>query len=69
MYYVKESITHILETHKDAKDEEIGWVSNEWSLRRESFKEDGDDLVSIISDLSFNYNIETCKLYHISINQ
>ena len=69
MYYVRESITHILETHNDSKDEEIGWVSNNWSIRTESFKEDGDDLVSIISDLSFSYNIETCKSYHITINE
>jgi hypothetical protein len=67
--YVEESITHILETHKDAKDEEIGWVSNEWSIRRESFKEDGDDLVSNINEVDFGYNIETCKSYHISINE
>jgi hypothetical protein len=67
--YVRESVTHILETHKDSKDEEIGWVQNDWSIRRESFKEDGDDLVSIIDTICFNCNIEKHQSYHISINE
>ena len=66
--YIRESITDILETQKDIKNEDIAWVSNEWSMNRESFKEEGDDLVSIIDSIDFSYNFEKCQSYHIPIN-
>ena len=63
-----ESVIHILETHPECKDEEIGYVYNEWSIRRDLFKEDGDDLVYIIDEIQFSYNNTKYQSYHISIN-
>ena len=66
--HVRESVEHILGTDKACKDEEVGWVYNEWSIKRESFKEDGDDLVGFINEIGFSYNNTRYQSHHISIN-
>jgi hypothetical protein len=68
-YYVMESVTHILETDGACKDEEIGWVGNDWYISREEFKEDGDELVYVIDNIHFNYNNTKYQSHHISINE
>jgi hypothetical protein len=67
--YVMESITHILETDEACKDEEIGWVSNDWFISREEFEEDGDELVYVIDNIDFNYNNTKYQSHHITINE
>lgn len=67
--YLRELITHILETDESCKDEEIGWVGNEYSIPREFFTEDGDDLVYVIDSLDFSYNNTKHQSYHITINE
>jgi hypothetical protein len=67
--YVMESITHILETDEACKDEEIGWVSNDWFISREEFEEDGDELVYVIDNIYFNYNNTKYQSHHITINE
>jgi hypothetical protein len=68
-YYVMESVTHILETDEACKDEEIGWVGNDWFISREEFKEDGDELVHVIDNIDYSYNNTRYQSYHISINE
>jgi hypothetical protein len=67
--YVRESVTHILETDEASKDEEIGWVGNDWYILRGEFKEDGDELVHIIDSIFYNYNNTKYQSYHIPINE
>lgn len=67
--YVRDSIDDILTTHKECKDEEIGWVYNEWTLRRESLGEDGDYLVGNINSIDFSLNNTIHKSYYIPINE
>ena len=67
--YVRDSIDDILTTHKECKDEEIGWVYNEWTLRRESLGEDGDYLVGNINSIDFSLNNTINKSYYIPINE
>ncbi len=66
--HVRESLCHILETDEACRDEEVGWVGNEWIIRRESFKEDGDDLVYVIDSIDYSYNDTRYQSYHIEIN-
>ena len=68
-YYVMESVTHILETDEACKDEEIGWVGNDWYILRGEFKEDGDELVHVIDNIDYSYNNTRYQSYHISINE
>ena len=67
--YVMESITHILETDKACKDEEIGWVYNDWFISREKFKEDGNELVYVIDNIDFSFFKIKYQSHHISINE
>lgn len=67
--HVKDSIDDILTTHKDCKDEEIGWVYNEWTIRRESLGEDEDYLVGNINIIDFSINNTIIKSYYIPINE
>ena len=67
--YLTESITHILHTDEACKDEEVGWVYNDWSIPREQFTEEGDSLVFIIDSLDYTYNNTIHQPYHISINE
>ena len=67
--HVRESVEHILATDEACKDEEVGWVYNEWSITRELFKEDGEDLVSTIEDIDFTFNITKHQSYHIEIKE
>ena len=68
-YYVMESVTHILETDEACKDEEIGWVSNDWYISIGEFKEDGDELVHVIDNIDYSYNNTKYQSYHIPINE
>ena len=67
--YLLESVTHILQTDEACKDEEIGWVSNTWSIPREEFKEEEDSLVFIIDSIDYNFNNTIFQSYHITINE
>jgi hypothetical protein len=67
--HVRESVVHILETHEECKDEEIGWVYNDWSIRRELFIEDGEDLVYVMDELDFSINYTKYNSHHIPINE
>jgi len=67
--YLLESVTHILQTDEACKDEEIGWVSNTWSIPREEFKEEEDSLVFIIDSIDYNFNNTVHQSYHITINE
>ena len=67
--HVHDLIDTILSTHKDAKNEEIGWVYNEWSIPRESLREDGDDLVTTLTNLDFSFNKTVEKFFNIPINE
>jgi hypothetical protein len=67
--YILESIIDTLETDDACKDEEIGWVYNDWSIPREKFEEVGDSLVFIIDSLDFTYNNTVHQSYHITINE
>lgn len=67
--HVRESVIHILDTDAKCNSEEVGWVHNEWTIRRESFKEDGDDLVYIIDEMDFTYNNTAYKSHYIKINE
>jgi hypothetical protein len=67
--YVGESVTHILETDEACKDEEIGWVGNDWYILRGEFKEDGDELVHVIDSIDYSYNNTKYQSYHIPINE
>ena len=64
---IRESVIDILETNPDCKNEEIGYVYNEWSIRRDLFKEDGDDLVYILDEMDFTYNNTKHQSHHIPI--
>lgn len=65
---VEDLLGTILSTHKDTKNEEIGWVSNDWSLSREMLLEDGDDLVGEIINMDLSINNIKYQSYHIPIN-
>jgi hypothetical protein len=67
--YVLESITHILRTDEACKDDEIGWIPNNWSVPREEFKEDGDELVHVIDSIDYSYNYTKYQSHHITINE
>jgi len=67
--YLMERICHILDTNEDSKHEEIGYVGNEWSITRESFDEDGEDLVYIIDELDFEFNDSNERSYKIKIEE
>ena len=67
--YLIERICHILDTNEGSKDEEIGYVYNEWSITRESFDEDGEDLVYIIDELDFEFNDSNEHSYKIKIEE
>ena len=67
--YVLESITHILETDEACKDDEIGWVPNNWSIPIEEFKEEGDELVHVIDSMDYSYNYTKYQSHHITINE
>jgi hypothetical protein len=67
--HVRDTISTIIDTDLACKDEEVGWVYNDWSIKRESFKEDGDDLVAIIDEMDFTYNNTRYQSHHISINE
>lgn len=67
--HIRESITHLLETHDESRGEEVGWVYNEWSIPRESFKEDGDHLVAVLDTIDYTYNNTKHQSYHIPINE
>lgn len=66
--HVEDLLDTILRTHKDTKNEEIGWVYNEWSFRRETLLENGDDLVGRIINMDLTINNTKHKSYHIPIN-
>jgi hypothetical protein len=67
--YVRESVTHILETEEACREEEIGWVSNDWYISIGEFKEDGDELVHVIDNIDYSYNNTKYQSYHIPINE
>jgi len=67
--HIRESIHHLLETDQATRDEEIGWVHNDWMIAREDFEEDGDDLLFIIDNIDFTYNNTTYQSHHITINE
>jgi hypothetical protein len=67
--YIRESVSHLLETDEACKNEEIGWVYNDWMIARDDFEEDGDSLVFIIDSIDFTYNNTEYQPYHITINE
>lgn len=62
-------ITHILETDESCKNEEISWVGNDWTIRRESFEEDGDDLLYTIDEIYLSVNVTNTKDFIIEIKE
>jgi hypothetical protein len=67
--YVLESINHILQTDEACKGQEIGWVSNTWSIPREEFEEEEDSLVFIIDSIDYNFYNTIFQSYRIPINE